>query len=84
MASGWAKDGAIQSQIDDGIFDAVTKVREGLSLEESALFCEECEELIPESRRNALKGIKLCIACQRRREEMTQRLDTFNRRASKK
>jgi phage/conjugal plasmid C-4 type zinc finger TraR family protein len=32
----------------------------------SAKECEECSEEIPEGRRNAVKGVKLCVACAER------------------
>lgn len=32
----------------------------------SAFECEECSEEIPEGRRNAVKGVKLCVGCAER------------------
>jgi len=32
----------------------------------SAKECEECGEEIPEGRRNAVKGVKLCVGCAER------------------
>lgn len=32
----------------------------------SAKECEECGEDIPEGRRNAVKGVKLCVGCAER------------------
>lgn len=32
----------------------------------SATECEECGEDIPEGRRNAVKGVKLCVGCAER------------------
>jgi phage/conjugal plasmid C-4 type zinc finger TraR family protein len=32
----------------------------------SAFECEECGEEIPEGRRNAVKGVKLCVSCAER------------------
>ncbi len=32
----------------------------------SAKECEECSEEIPEGRRNAVKGVKLCVGCAER------------------
>lgn len=32
----------------------------------SATECEECGEEIPEGRRNAVKGVKLCVGCAER------------------
>lgn len=30
----------------------------------SRLYCLECEEEIPEGRRQAIPGVELCVACQ--------------------
>lgn len=34
----------------------------------SALLCEECGETIPEQRRQAIKGVRLCAACKQAAE----------------
>lgn len=31
---------------------------------ESAEFCHECEEMIPQARREAIPGVTLCVPCQ--------------------
>ena len=36
---------------------------------ESATHCAECDDPIPEARRKAVPGCRLCIACQREMEE---------------
>ena len=64
MASGWAGDGAVQDQIQDSINDEVARARRNLPKGESLHFCEECGEPIPEARRKALPGVRLCVACQ--------------------
>lgn len=86
MAGGWARDGAEQDQIDATISDAIERARR--ALEESTdtgetLECEECGALIPEARRQAIKGVKYCIHCQQKLEQETQALELFNRRGSK-
>ena len=60
MASGWAGDGAVQDQIQDSINDEVARARRNLPKGESLHFCEECGEPIPEARRKALPGVRLC------------------------
>jgi len=64
MAVGWAKDGAVQEQIDAGVADAVKRARSRLGNGESRTHCDVCEEPIPEARRNALPGVRLCVQCQ--------------------
>ena len=82
MAGGWARDGAIQDQIDDTVNDAVGAARARMPRGESAKWCDECGEDIPEKRRAALPGVRTCIACQSARDA-TVRHSAFNRRGSK-
>lgn len=82
MAGGFAKDGAVQDQIDATIEDAVNRARSKLSQGESLRECAECGEAIPEARRKAVPGVRLCLACQSERDKA----DVFsgiNRRGSK-
>ena len=64
MAVGWAGDSAVQEQITASIQDAAARARERLPKGESLEFCEECNEKIPEGRRQALPGVRLCVPCQ--------------------
>jgi len=83
MASGWAKDGAEQQQLDDTVQDALARVRSRLPQGESLTHCEECGEAIPEARRRALAGVRLCVACQTERDEASTAFSSYNRRGSK-
>lgn len=83
MAVGWAKDGAVQEQIDAGVADAVKRARSRLGKGESRTHCEACEEQIPEARRNALPGVRLCIQCQSEIEKSDTAAGLYNRRGSK-
>ena len=83
MATGWAKDGAVQDQIDDTVRDALQRARSQLPQGESLTHCEECGEEIPPARRQALKGVRLCIACQEERDKQTTTFSGYNRRGSK-
>ena len=83
MASGWAKDGAVQDQIDDTVNDALAKVRGRLPQGESLKYCEECGEEISAARRNAIKGVRLCIPCQNELEGRQVSNELYNRRGSK-
>ncbi|MEJ2646590.1 MAG: DksA/TraR family C4-type zinc finger protein [Gammaproteobacteria bacterium] len=83
MANGWARDGAVQDQIDDTVEDALLHVRNRLPEGESLSHCEECGEEIPQARREALKGVRLCIACQSERDREPRTFSTYNRRGSK-
>ena len=50
---------------------------------ESLTHCEECEAEIPEARRKALPGVRLCIACQSELEKRLNSNELYNRRGSK-
>ena len=82
MAGGWARDGAVQDQIDDTVSDAVKAARTRMPAGESLKFCEECDEPIPERRREAMPGVRTCVACQSGRDQ-SLRHSSINRRGSK-
>lgn len=82
MAGGWARDGAVQDQIDASVADAVKIARGQLPNGESATHCDECDAPIPKARQQAAPGVRLCISCQSIVEKETQ-LSSINRRASK-
>ena len=69
MAGGWARDGAVQDQIDASV--------------ESLLACEECGAEIPAGRREALPGVRLCVACQGGRDGQVAPYAGYNRRGNK-
>lgn len=83
MASGWAGDGAVQEQIDSTLEDAVARARSRLPRGESLLHCEECDAPIPEARRQAVPGVRLCIACQTEHDREEAAYAGYNRRGSK-
>lgn len=83
MASGWANDGAVQEQIESTIQDAVARARSRLGKGESLSHCEECEAAIPLARREAIQGVRLCVACQSERDRDADRFAGYNRRGSK-
>jgi len=82
MAGGWTRDGAVQDQIDDTVKDAVLSARARMPSGESALFCDDCGEDIPERRRQALPGTRTCVTCQGKRDASI-RVAGINRRGSK-
>jgi phage/conjugal plasmid C-4 type zinc finger TraR family protein len=83
MAGGWAKDGAEQAQIDDTVNDALARVRADIPEGEGLEYCEECEQRIPEARRRAVPGVRLCVTCQAERDEQSAAASPYNRRGSK-
>ncbi len=64
MAKGWGSEDAATEQMQDTLDDAVTRVRSLLPSGDSAEYCDQCDEPIPAGRREALPGVRLCIACQ--------------------
>jgi len=83
MAGGWAKDGAVQDQIDASVEDAVTRARSQMARGESLADCEECGATIPEARRKAVSGVRRCVECQGATESQQTLTGGINRRASK-
>jgi phage/conjugal plasmid C-4 type zinc finger TraR family protein len=83
MAGGWAKDGAVQEQIDAGVEDAVARARSRLPRGESAKQCQECGSAIPEARREAIPGVRFCVACQEAADQQQGAAGGYNRRGSK-
>jgi phage/conjugal plasmid C-4 type zinc finger TraR family protein len=83
MASGWTRDGAIQDQIDASVGDAVKLARSRLPEGEGSAYCENCEAVIPEARRRAVPGVRLCVRCQSEMEKHQTVISGYNRRGSK-
>lgn len=83
MAGGWARDGAVQDQIDASVQDEVERARSQLGNGESETHCEECDNPIPEARRKAIPGVRLCVACQSALENQNASAGGINRRGSK-
>jgi len=83
MAGGWSRDGAEHEQMDATVNDALDRLRRTLPTGESAEYCDECGESIPEARRNALPGVQHCVGCQTELEQKTKATELFNRRGSK-
>jgi len=83
MAVGWAGDNAVQDQIDASVGDAVKRARSKLPEGESLTHCENCETEIPEARRKAIPGVRLCVRCQAALEKQETVFTGYNRRGSK-
>ncbi|WP_110068807.1 DksA/TraR family C4-type zinc finger protein [Halomonas sp. A11-A] len=83
MAGGWSRDGAVQEQIDASVEDAIEQARSRLPRGESLSHCEECGEAIPQARREAIPGVRLCVACQTERDKRQGASAGYNRRGSK-
>ena len=83
MANGWARDGAVQDQIDASVEDAVRQARSRLTEGESLTHCSECTAVIPEGRRLAVPGVRLCVACQAELDAEQSFNAGYNRRGSK-
>jgi len=83
MAGGFAKDGAVQDQIDATVEDAVKRARNRLPQGESLQHCAACGAAIPEARRVAVPGVRLCVACQSKHDAEQKAFSGYNRRGSK-
>ncbi|HZH44341.1 MAG TPA: DksA/TraR family C4-type zinc finger protein [Lysobacter sp.] len=83
MATGWAGDGAVHEQIDATVQDAVQRARSRLPRGPGARDCDECGTWIPEARRKAMPGARLCVACQDAQDREEGAFSGYNRRGSK-
>lgn len=82
MAGGWARDGAVEQQIEDTVADAVKGARASLPVGDSLEYCEICGDDIPQRRREALPGVRTCVSCQAARDSRRV-IAGINRRGSK-
>jgi phage/conjugal plasmid C-4 type zinc finger TraR family protein len=83
MATGWAGDGAVHEQIDATIQDAIQRVRSQLPQGPGLTHCEDCDDPIPEARRKAVPGVRLCVRCQEAHDRDQSAFSGYNRRGSK-
>lgn len=83
MAVGWARDGAVQDQIDASVASALEQARSLIGSGEGLRECEECEEEIPEARRRAVPGVRRCVTCQGELDRERKAQSFYNRRGNK-
>ena len=83
MATGWAGDGAVQDQIDATVKDGISRAQSRLPQGPAAIHCEHCGKAIPEARRTAMPGVRLCVPCQEEDDKEAVHNAGYNRRGSK-
>lgn len=83
MAKGFGDEDDVHEQIESTINDEVQRARSALPQGASLTHCEECGTPIPEARRKALPGVRLCVACQEALDREAGRSSLYNRRGSK-
>jgi phage/conjugal plasmid C-4 type zinc finger TraR family protein len=83
MATGWAKEGAVQDQIDATVKDAISLAQSRLPQGPGLTHCAECGGEIPQARRDAISSVRLCLACQDAQDRDLARFSGYNRRGSK-
>jgi phage/conjugal plasmid C-4 type zinc finger TraR family protein len=83
VAGGFAKDGAVQDQIDATVEDGIRHARSRMPKGPSLTHCEECGDKIPEARREAVPGVRHCIGCQAELDKQMKASAGYNRRGSK-
>lgn len=83
MAGGWAQDGAVNDQIEVSTQEALARARRRQPSGESLCDCAECGEPIPEPRRVALPGVRLCLDCASEQDRRRAPAGGINRRGSK-
>jgi phage/conjugal plasmid C-4 type zinc finger TraR family protein len=83
MATGWAGEGAVQEQIDATVRDAIARAQSQLPSGPGMSSCAHCGALIPEARRIAIPGVRLCVPCQETEDRNAPHFSGYNRRGSK-
>ena len=84
MAGGWSRDGAVSEQIEASIAEELERMKARRApVGESLTECADCGEEIPEKRRLAIPGVKLCIDCASERDGRAAQRGGINRRGSK-
>jgi len=83
MATGWAQDGAVQDQIDATVKDGISRAQNRMPQGPGATHCVSCGTAIPEARRIAVPGVRLCITCQEADDRESMQFSGYNRRGSK-
>ena len=86
MAGGWARDDAVNDQIETSTAEAVARARRAARAAGgmvSASRCIDCDEPIPEARRRAVPGVQLCLECQSAQDRRWRLVAGINRRGSK-
>lgn len=83
MATGWAGDGAVQDQIDATVKDGIKRAQSRLPQGPTQTHCIDCGTGIPEARRKAVPGVRLCVPCQEKDDRETGTFSGYNRRGSK-
>ena len=83
MATGWAGDGAVNDQIDATVKDGIRRAQSQLPRGPSLPNCADCGQPIPEARRAAMPGVRLCVACQEESDRGSVPFSGYNRRGSK-
>ncbi|MGA2562910.1 MAG: DksA/TraR family C4-type zinc finger protein [Steroidobacteraceae bacterium] len=83
MATGWAKEGAVQEQIDATVKDGIRRAKSHLPEGPGLTHCAGCGAQIAAARRAAIPGARLCLDCQDARDREIATFSGYNRRGSK-
>jgi RNA polymerase-binding transcription factor DksA len=83
MATGWAREGAVQEQIDATVKDGISRIQGRLPQGPGPSHCISCAAEISQARRDAIPGVRLCLACQEAQDRSVKQFSGYNRRGSK-
>ena len=83
MATGWAREGAVQEQIDATVRDGIRRVQGQLPSGPGSIHCVNCTTVILGARREAIPGVRLCVRCQEEEDKAAAVFSGYNRRGSK-
>ena len=83
MATGWAGDNAVNEQIDATVKDGIQRIRSRLPKGRRSRPARNAARPIPEARRAAIPGVRLCVPCQEAHDHEEAGFAGYNRRGSK-
>ena len=83
MAKGFGSEDAAQEEIESAVDNAVRRAQSALPQGVSLTHCEHCDAPIPEGRRSAMPGVRLCVACQEIEDQSNTQQTGYNRHGSK-
>jgi phage/conjugal plasmid C-4 type zinc finger TraR family protein len=73
----------VQDQIDATVKDGIERAKSRLPQGPGLTHCADCGAPIPEARRAAVPGVRLCLPCQEGSDREAEQFSLYNRRGSK-
>ncbi len=73
MAPGWATEESTEEEISNYINNQIEQAKNSIPSGKGLIYCEDCDEEIPEARRKAVPGVRRCVKCQEKRDKLNRK-----------